>query len=76
MKAITAIEVLRDAVAWFVARGVNTQRVLGDNGSAYRPQEQTTTGSTKAHRKLREITKRYLRMFAHWRWIPSSWWPG
>jgi group II intron reverse transcriptase/maturase len=30
-------------------------------------------GSRKAHRKLREITNRYPRMFAHWKWVPSSW---
>jgi len=32
----TATEVLRNAVAWFAARGVNVQRVLSDNGSCYR----------------------------------------
>ncbi len=34
--AATAIAVLRRAVAWFAARGVRTERVLTDNGSAYR----------------------------------------
>ena len=34
--ATTAIAVLRRAVAWFAARGVTVQRVLSDNGSAYR----------------------------------------
>jgi transposase InsO family protein len=34
--AATAIGVLRQAVAWFAARGVTVQRVLSDNGSAYR----------------------------------------
>jgi transposase InsO family protein len=34
--ATTAIGVLRHAVAWFDARGVTVQRVLSDNGSAYR----------------------------------------
>ena len=34
--ATTAIAVLRRAVAWFTARGVRTERVLTDNGSAYR----------------------------------------
>jgi transposase InsO family protein len=34
--AATAIGVLRRAVAWFAARGVPVQRVLSDNGSAYR----------------------------------------
>lgn len=35
-KAITAIAVLRHAVAWFVERGVVVERVLSDNGSCYR----------------------------------------
>lgn len=35
-KAGTAITVLRNAVAWFTARGVTVQRVLSDNGSAYK----------------------------------------
>jgi transposase InsO family protein len=35
-KAATAIDVLRHAVAWFAARGVTVQRVLSDNGSAYK----------------------------------------
>jgi len=35
-KAVTAIAVLRRAVSWFAARGVTVQRVLSDNGSAYR----------------------------------------
>lgn len=35
-KADTAIGVLRRAVAWFAARGVVVERVLSDNGSAYR----------------------------------------
>jgi hypothetical protein len=34
--AATAIGVLRRAVAWFAAREVTTERVLSDNGSAYR----------------------------------------
>ena len=34
--ATTAIGVLHRAVAWFAARGVVTERVLSDNGSAYR----------------------------------------
>ena len=34
--AATAIAVLRRAVAWFTARGVHVERVLSDNGSAYR----------------------------------------
>ena len=35
-KAVTAIDVLRNAVAWFAARGVTVERVLSDNGSAYK----------------------------------------
>ena len=34
-KAVTAIGVLRRAVAWFAERGVTVERVLSDNGSAY-----------------------------------------
>jgi transposase InsO family protein len=34
--AATAIGVLRNAVSWFAARGVTVERVLSDNGSAYR----------------------------------------
>jgi transposase InsO family protein len=34
--AATAITVLRRAVAWYAARGVVVERVLSDNGSAYR----------------------------------------
>lgn len=35
-KATTAIGVLRRAVAWFAERGANVERVLSDNGAAYR----------------------------------------
>lgn len=35
-KAVTAIGVLRRAVSWFQARGVRVERVLSDNGSAYK----------------------------------------
>ena len=34
--AATATAVLRRAVAWFTARGVVVERVLSDNGSAYK----------------------------------------
>jgi transposase InsO family protein len=34
--ATTAIGVLRRAVSWFAARGVTVERVLSDNGPAYR----------------------------------------
>jgi transposase InsO family protein len=33
--AATAIDVLRNAVAWYATRGVTVERVLTDNGSAY-----------------------------------------
>jgi len=32
----TAVEVLRNAVAWFTARGIRVERVLTDNGGCYR----------------------------------------
>lgn len=35
-KAQTAIGVLRRAVSWFADRGVSVERVLSDNGSAYK----------------------------------------
>ncbi|MFB2557454.1 IS481 family transposase, partial [Herbiconiux liangxiaofengii] len=34
--AATAVGVLRRAVAWFAARGITVERVLSDNGSAYK----------------------------------------
>ncbi|MDT7580213.1 MAG: hypothetical protein QOK35_1477 [Pseudonocardiales bacterium] len=34
--AATAVAVLRRAVAWFTARDITVQRVLSDNGAAYR----------------------------------------
>jgi transposase InsO family protein len=34
--ALTATAVLRRAVAWFATRGVTVERVLSDNGSAYK----------------------------------------
>lgn len=34
--AATAVGVLRRAVSWFAARGVSVERVLSDNGSAYK----------------------------------------
>jgi transposase InsO family protein len=34
--AATAVAVLRNAVAWFAARGVTIERVLSDNGSCYK----------------------------------------
>jgi transposase InsO family protein len=35
-KTDTAIDVLRRAVTWFAQRGITVERVLSDNGSAYR----------------------------------------
>ena len=35
-QASTAVGVLERAVAWFAERGVTVERVLSDNGSAYR----------------------------------------
>jgi transposase InsO family protein len=35
-RALTAVAFLRRAVAWFAARGVEVERVMTDNGSAYR----------------------------------------
>jgi transposase InsO family protein len=35
-RADTAIAVLRNAIAWFAERGVTVERVLSDNGSAYK----------------------------------------
>ncbi|MFC4372258.1 IS481 family transposase [Citricoccus nitrophenolicus] len=35
-KAVTAIGVLERAIAWFADRGVSVERVLSDNGSAYK----------------------------------------
>jgi len=35
-RATTAVQVLQRAVAWFAERGVSVERVLSDNGSAYR----------------------------------------
>ncbi|MFG1711325.1 group II intron reverse transcriptase/maturase [Nonomuraea sp. M3C6] len=33
-------------------------------------------GSKRARSKLREITERYPRMFAHWKWVSGAWGPG
>lgn len=37
-KAVTAIVVLQRAVSWFADHGVTVERVLSDNGSAYKSQ--------------------------------------
>ena len=41
--AATAADVLRRAVDWFAARGVTVERVLTDNGSAYRSRHWSRT---------------------------------
>lgn len=43
-KAVTAVGVLERGNAWFADRGVTVERVLSDNGSAYR----STPGGTPA----------------------------
>jgi transposase InsO family protein len=52
-KADTAIAVLQRAVAWFAERGVTVERVLSDNGSAYKShtwhQACTQLGITPKH---------------------------
>jgi transposase InsO family protein len=51
----TATQVLRNAVAWFAARGVTVQRVLSDNGSCYKSHlwHQTCTDLGIAPKKTR-----------------------
>jgi transposase InsO family protein len=82
--AATAIGVLRRAVAWFAARGVRVERVLSDNGSAYRSgawrQACTDLGITpKRTRPYRPQTngkiERFHRTLAAWafdRFYPSE----
>ena len=40
--ALTATGVLRRAVAWYAARNITIERVLSDNGSAYKSRQWTT----------------------------------
>jgi len=35
-KAVTAVGVLQRAIGWFDQRGITVERVISDNGSAYR----------------------------------------
>jgi transposase InsO family protein len=51
----TAVSVLRNAVAWFAARGVRIERVLSDNGSCYRSNlwAQTCTDLGITHKRTR-----------------------
>ena len=35
-RALTSVAFLRRAIAWFAARGIDVERVMTDNGSAYR----------------------------------------
>ena len=53
--AATAIGVLTRAVAWFAERGVTVERVLSDNGSAYRSHawHQTCTDLGIIHKRTR-----------------------
>ena len=44
--AATATAVLARAVAWYAARGITVERVLSDNGSAYRS---STTSASHRH---------------------------
>jgi len=54
-KAVTAAAVLRRAVAWFAARGVHVERVLSDNGPAYRSRlwRQTCAELGVTHKRTR-----------------------
>lgn len=54
-KAATAIGVLQRAVAWFAERDVTVERVLSDNGSAYRshPWRDACTELGIAHKRTR-----------------------
>ena len=54
-KADTAIGVLRNATAWFAARGVTVERVLSDNGSCYRSHSwaETCTELNIVHKRTR-----------------------
>ncbi|MBB1025842.1 MULTISPECIES: IS481 family transposase [unclassified Dietzia] len=54
-KAPTATGVLTRAVAWFADRGVTVERVLSDNGSAYRSHawRDTCTDLAIAHKRTR-----------------------
>ena len=49
--AATAAAVLQRAVAWYAARGVTVQRVLTDNGSAYRSHLWRDTSQTLGYPK-------------------------
>ena len=54
-QALTAIGVLRRAVLWFAARGVTVERVLTDNGPAYRSDawRQQCTDLDLVHKRTR-----------------------
>jgi hypothetical protein len=47
-KAATAIEVLRNAVTWFAARGLNVERALSDNVPAASPPPATEHARSSA----------------------------
>jgi transposase InsO family protein len=54
-KADTAIDVLHNAVSWFADRGVTVERVLSDNGSAYKSHawREACTGLGISHKRTR-----------------------
>ena len=54
-RAVTAIAVLRRAIAWFAGHGVTVERVLSDNGSAYKSHAWRTACSELAitHKRTR-----------------------
>jgi transposase InsO family protein len=57
-RALTAIGFLRRAVAWFAARGVVVERVMTDNGSAYRSHAHRTACALLALRHSRTKPRR------------------
>ena len=61
-KAASAVAFLRRAVAFFAAHNITVQRVMTDNGSAYRPR---TNG--KAERFIQTLTQRWAhgRLYAN-----------
>ena len=61
-KADTAIGVLRRAVSWFADRGVTVERVLSDNGSAYK--------SRRFARLLRRLKIKHIRTRPY---TPNQW---
>ena len=56
----TAVAVLRNATAWFAVRGVTVERVLSDNGSAYKSHLWRDTCAELG------IARRYTRPYSPW----------